>query len=204
MSRLFSLPNEKRGRAVGLDLFTASKPMHATLPSPRFRGSDKTHPRHYHRQAFSLVEVVLALGIFSFAIIAVLGLFSVGLQNSKESEDEIRAANLTSSLFCRMRSAPDVDLTSYGFPFAALTNAGGALFNATTSAPLYLKSDGTTASSASAAQAAHGYAVSAVGSYDATNRVATVSLTLWWPPAAAYSHATGQYGVTTYINTEAP
>jgi hypothetical protein len=160
--------------------------------------------RHSKFAAFSLVEVVLALGIFSFAIVAILGLFTVGLQTSRESDQEIRAADLTSSLFCRMRSAPGIDLTSYGFPFGALTNTGGTLFNATTSAPLFLKGDGTLAASASAAQVARGFAVAAFGTYDATNRVATVALTLWWPAASAYANAAGTYGVSTYINTEAP
>ncbi len=165
------------------------------------RFSPKAPANH---SAFSLIEVVLALGIFSFCIVAILALFSVGVQSAKESEDEIRAANLTSSLLCRMRSAPCTNLTSYGFPFGALTNAGGTLFNAPTNAPLYLNADGTSAATAAVAQASRGYAAAAFGSYDVTNRVATVALTLWWPAAAAYTNAAGQYGVTTYINTEAP
>ena len=37
------------------------------------------------RQAFSLVEVTIALGLVSFALLALLGLFVVGLNSSKES-----------------------------------------------------------------------------------------------------------------------
>ena len=154
--------------------------------------------------AFSLIEVVAAIGVFSFCIVAILALFSVGLKSTKESEDEIRAADLTSTLVGRMRSAPTTNLTSYGFPFGALTNSGGLLFNATTNAPLYLNGDGTLAASATAALASHGYAMSAYGNYDATNRVATVALILWWPAVTAYTNSAGQYALTTYINTEAP
>lgn len=154
--------------------------------------------------AFSLIEVVLALGIFSFCIVAVLGLFSVGLKTSKASDDEMRAADLTSSLVGRMRSVPRLDLTPNGFPFGALTNAGGTLFNKATGSPLYLNGDGTVAASAASAQASRGYAAAAFGSYDAASRTASVSLTLWWPAMAPYGNALGQYTVSTYINTEAP
>ena len=48
--------------------------------------------------AFSLVEVVLALGIVSFAIIAILGLIPTGLQTSHSSQDETRAAQIAQSI----------------------------------------------------------------------------------------------------------
>jgi len=43
---------------------------------------------------FSLVEVVLALGIFAFAITSVLGLLPVALQTNKVSFEESRALNI--------------------------------------------------------------------------------------------------------------
>ena len=175
-------------------------------PSPTSMNSAKRFSLKAAGQnpAFSLVEVVLAIGIVAFCVLSLLTLFSVGLRNSKESEDEIRAANLTSSLICRMRAAPGVDLTSQGFPFGVLTNAGGSLFDAPTNAPMWLNGDGTRAATAAEALAARGYAVAAHASYDITNRVAGVALTLWWPAVAVYSNASGQYAITTYIDTEVP
>ena len=45
--------------------------------------------------AFTLVEMVLAIGIACFAIIAVLGLFSVGAQSSRSSNDDTNLALMT-------------------------------------------------------------------------------------------------------------
>lgn len=45
-------------------------------------------------QAFSLVEVTIALGIVSFALLALLGLFVVGLSSSKESAMDTAVAQI--------------------------------------------------------------------------------------------------------------
>jgi Tfp pilus assembly protein PilV len=153
---------------------------------------------------FSLVEVVVALGIITFCVIAILSLFSLGLRNARESEGEIRAANLALSIVGRMRAAPREDLTSQGFLFGPLTNGGGTLFSVSSSAPWYLRGDGLRATNANAAMASNGYAVSAEGTFDATNKIATVSFTLWWPPVAALTNASGKYRVSTFIDTSAP
>src|SRR5205823_7388168 len=50
------------------------------------------------QSAFSLVEVVLALGVLSFAIVAILGLIPIGLQTSHSSQDETRAAQIAQSI----------------------------------------------------------------------------------------------------------
>lgn len=45
-------------------------------------------------RAFSLIEVVLALGIVSFAMMAVVGTLPVGLRSSQQSRSQIAAANI--------------------------------------------------------------------------------------------------------------
>lgn len=45
-------------------------------------------------KAFSLIEVVLALGIVSFAMMAVVGTLPVGLRSSQQSRTQIAAANI--------------------------------------------------------------------------------------------------------------
>lgn len=47
------------------------------------------------RSGFTLVEVVMALGIFSFAIIALFGLMSVGLRSGKESASDLALGLMT-------------------------------------------------------------------------------------------------------------
>lgn len=50
------------------------------------------------RQAFSLVEVVLAIGVVSFAMMAMLGTLPVGLKSSQESRGQVATANIARQL----------------------------------------------------------------------------------------------------------
>lgn len=65
-----------------------------------------TSRRIRRQQAFSLVEVAFALGLFSFALVALLGLFTLGLKTSKQSESEIDASHLASVLLAARRASP--------------------------------------------------------------------------------------------------
>lgn len=56
------------------------------------------------RRGFSLVEVVLALGVISFAIVAILGVFPVGLNTSHSAQDETRAPQIAQTIFATLTS----------------------------------------------------------------------------------------------------
>jgi type II secretory pathway pseudopilin PulG len=47
---------------------------------------------------FTLVEVVLAIGVVSFALLAIFGLFSTSLQNDAQVVDEVEALSATKAL----------------------------------------------------------------------------------------------------------
>jgi uncharacterized protein (TIGR02598 family) len=49
-------------------------------------------------RAFSLVEVVLALGVVAFAIVAILGMFPIALTSNRSSINESRAAELVRAI----------------------------------------------------------------------------------------------------------
>ncbi len=49
-------------------------------------------------RAFTLVEVVMALAIFSFAIIALVGLMSAGLRNGRESGADLALGLMTQTV----------------------------------------------------------------------------------------------------------
>lgn len=49
--------------------------------------------------AFSLVEVVVALGIFTFCITVLLGLIPVGLKSARSVSEEANAVHIASSVF---------------------------------------------------------------------------------------------------------
>lgn len=58
-----------------------------------------------HRdRAFSLVEVVLAIGIVSFSVLATFGLLSVATDTTKRSRDDGFSAQIVQNEFERLRS----------------------------------------------------------------------------------------------------
>jgi uncharacterized protein (TIGR02598 family) len=65
-------------------------------------------------KAFSLVEVVLAIGILGFAVLATIGLLSVGHDTNKRARDEGFAAQIAANEFERIRS-----LSAASFPATA-------------------------------------------------------------------------------------
>lgn len=59
--------------------------------------------------AFSLVEIVLALGIMAFAIVGIMGLFPVALRSAQEAQRETHAALIARKIFSDLRSSPAGD-----------------------------------------------------------------------------------------------
>jgi uncharacterized protein (TIGR02598 family) len=58
------------------------------------------------RSAFSLVEVALAVGIVSFAMLGVMGTLSVGLQTVRDSINETAKANIAGHLRGEFQRTP--------------------------------------------------------------------------------------------------
>ena len=56
--------------------------------------------------AFSLIEIVLALGIISFALVGIMGLFPVAMKSAQESQRETRAAQIAMQIFNDLRGTP--------------------------------------------------------------------------------------------------
>lgn len=54
------------------------------------------------RGGFSLMEVTTALGVISFALVALLGVFPLGLENSRVSVSETRAAQLSKMIYATL------------------------------------------------------------------------------------------------------
>jgi len=68
------------------------------------------------RGAFSLVEIVVALGIFAFCIVVLLALMPVGLRAARSVSDESNAVNIGESILggWRVQRAKDQPLTMAG------------------------------------------------------------------------------------------
>lgn len=59
------------------------------------------------RAGFSMVEVVMALGIVSFALVSIFGLLSVGLMASKQSGSDTVIASMSAQITSRLQSGKD-------------------------------------------------------------------------------------------------
>jgi len=87
----------------------------ASCASP---GSDGT-------RAFSLVEIVLALGVITIALVALLGIVPTGLRINRESREEYQAQEILKQvLFERRQSLVLTNAASrFGFPANLATGA---------------------------------------------------------------------------------
>jgi uncharacterized protein (TIGR02598 family) len=68
------------------------------------------------RDGFSLIEVVLALGVISFALVAILGVFPAGLAANRTSISDTRAAQLANAITATIdaQSAAFSSVNCYG------------------------------------------------------------------------------------------
>lgn len=69
-------------------------------------------------KGFSLVEVTLALGIVSFALLATVGLLPVGLRAVKNANEQAAAANLLNAIANSLRTATSTNGTIFSSRFA--------------------------------------------------------------------------------------
>ena len=86
------------------------------------------------RRAFSLVEVVLAIGIVSFALVAVIGLMPVGLRSVKNANEQAGAADALNAIADSLRTASSTNAINYSNSFAGTPigySVGGSLANNT-------------------------------------------------------------------------
>ena len=65
--------------------------------------------------AFSLVEVVLALGVAAFCLIAVVGLMPVGVQTNRNAAFQTAATNIMAAIVADLRTTPAAATTSPQF-----------------------------------------------------------------------------------------
>jgi Tfp pilus assembly protein PilV len=144
---------------------------------------------------FSLVEVVLALGICTFVLVALIGLFSSGWKMGRESEDQVQAANLASQIIAlRVVSPTNGPTTTAAIPYTKMKQAYG---NAYDSADKFVGFNGELLPDA--AGAAYRIACNVGTNVSTGSQVSQVYLRLTWPPQAAATNAAGRYEVCTYV-----
>ena len=146
-----------------------------------------------NRKAFSLIEVVIALGIFAFCIVGIVGLLPIASNAVKSVSIETTANNIAESISGFWQVAPLLATSSANFTMGNFSIGNGTqTINYTIS--------GTEASSASDAALRLNYAANSLGA--ANPNTFTVNLTFTWPPNASANSTTATKRTFNYIFTK--
>ena len=154
------------------------------------------------RGGFSLVEVVLALGLVSFVLVAVLGLFSVGLRGTQESDATIDASNLAAEMLGKRLASPTNELPAlagkaFGLPRipALETLPSAPTWNRT---PVIVGRGGYEATDADRAyRVTYDYWRDTNATFSPNSRMVKVHIFLSAPPDAPLATASTRYEVMT-------
>ena len=145
------------------------------------------------KNAFSLIEVVIALGIFAFCIVGIVGLLPIAANSVKSVTQESNANNIAESISGFWQVAPLLATSSANFTMGNFSIGNGTqTINYTIS--------GTEASSASDAALRLNYAANSWGA--ANPNTFTVNLTFTWPPNASANSTTATRRTFNYIFTK--
>jgi len=83
--------------------------------------------RFCRRAAFSLVEVVIAVGLFGFVVLAIMGTMTMALNSTKESEMRLRAAHVATAILGAVKADPAFGADDANeFPLPDLTALTGS------------------------------------------------------------------------------
>jgi hypothetical protein len=143
-----------------------------------------------------LVEVVIAVGLFSFVVVAILGTMTVALNTTRDSEMKLRAAHVGTSLIGTLKANPSSG-TNTNFPIPDLNDAGGILASAGTDqkSGLFVNRQGHLVSPA---VAEFQLAWRLTRDSEVTNLVYCY-LDMTWPPGANASNTRGSHRVAATV-----
>jgi uncharacterized protein (TIGR02598 family) len=145
-------------------------------------------------RAFSLVEVVISLGIFTFCAVGIFGLLPIALDSVRSVSQESNANNIAESIAGFWQVAPG-NATSSGGNFGMGTFTVGTADSKT----LYYDNNSVEVPSADNASLKLDYAASPLANYPGTF---TLNLTFTWPPNASGNSTTATRRTFNYIFTK--
>jgi uncharacterized protein (TIGR02598 family) len=143
--------------------------------------------------AFSLLEIVIALGVITVGIVAILGLVPTALQTGHSAQDETRAAHVAQSVFGSLvANAPSQFNNVRLPPTSALIDLTAS--SSPTSPTLYADNDGnlipSAANAANAAYAIFLFTNNAVPGFADPGTANVVTVRVAWPANAPAANQT--------------
>ncbi|XHR27098.1 MAG: Verru_Chthon cassette protein B [Chthoniobacteraceae bacterium] len=133
--------------------------------------------------AFSMVEIVVALGVASFTMVSMLGMLPIGLSNSRSSTAQTGAMNLITAI------AADLKATASG---AAATPRFAIVTNATSGQTYYFNEEGTVSTSL---QSDSRYKASVQAVWMPSTSETVQRVTISWPAQASAPNLGGSADV---------
>lgn len=136
---------------------------------------------------------MVSLGIFSFALVAIVGLLFVGINTNKESSDQVQAANLASLLISTRRSLPTNSIPNFALPPLNVAYASRGTYQT--------NSQGVAADGLLAGTRTYNLFYQAGTNAVTGQRLALVHLVLWWPTPAPMplNNPANRYELTTQV-----
>jgi uncharacterized protein (TIGR02598 family) len=143
--------------------------------------------------AFSLVEVVIALGIAAFCLVAMLGLFPTALKSSKNSTDETASGIMLNNVAFDLRNTPVGSNTTSLYGITLPTNAA-----ATASTNFFFNEDGSFTNTRTALSTRYGVLLTMSNPTAATT---TAWIQVYWPPTLSTNSLSNALGVAESLIT---
>src|SRR5437588_6943352 len=75
--------------------------------------------RRARTRSFSLIEVVIALGVITVGIVGILAVFPTALQTGHSAQDETRAAHIAQSVFGSLVAQASSQFSNVQIPLSA-------------------------------------------------------------------------------------
>ena len=153
--------------------------------------------RRTRTRSFSLAEVVIALGVVTVGIVAVLGVFPIALQTGHLAQDETRAAHIAQSVIGSLAASASTHFSNAQLPLYPSPSPGPTPLSinlTTTLSPavtLYADNDGKLIlSSTNAAYAILIYTNNSVPGFTDPASANEVTVRLAWPANAPAANQT--------------
>jgi uncharacterized protein (TIGR02598 family) len=144
------------------------------------------------RRGFSLAEVVIALGVITVGIVAVLAVFPAALQTGHSAQDETRAAHIAQSIFGSLVAQAPSQFSGVQFLLSdGVTRSPSINLTTSSSYTLYAGNDGQVINSvANATYAITIYTNNAVAGFTDPASANAVTVRVAWPANAPAANQT--------------
>ena len=133
---------------------------------------------------------MIALGIASFCLVALLGLFPTGLKSAKNTTDQTLAASLLNTIALDLRSTPP------GFSNSPLL---GITVGATTPTNFFFTESGSMTNSSSGLSVRYGVLLTQTNS--SLFNTTTAQIQIYWPPTLPMNRLGSALGIVESVIT---